>query len=422
MLHIALTAEPVPSHVSALDYVIGPALRQGHRTVLHGPVMFRGAALRRGLEFQRAGTDWTCDPVVQRTASETWTRHGNDQFNRHVFGRLWPERAATKTRHLLAAWTRARPDLVVAECSDLGAHVAARALGLPLVAADNGLGPLLLDLWDTDVAPALTPLHERYGQLGAPALPPLLTPAPVPWFYATPPPGIRAVRRTLAAHRTGSASEDRTARETDAAVHEGRAGAARPLVYVSLGTLTTAMPGLRTVVEGLYGEILAALAAVDCDVIVSAGPLAGRLQRAHPGVRIVEHVVQPALLRRADLFVTHGGRASLLDAVQGSTPVLVLGLLADQPDNAAAFAGLGLGRALSRAATREAITEAVRYLLGTSRYRAAAASASSELSRLPPLDLAELHDSAQRFGPARASSVRPSSDAARGACTFPCRK
>ncbi|MFJ9846123.1 hypothetical protein ACIRYZ_37930 [Kitasatospora sp. NPDC101155] len=163
--------------------------------------MFRLEARRRGVDFHRAGTDWTGDPAVQRAASEIWKEYGNAPFNRYVFGRLWPDQAEAKARDLIAAWTRARPDLVIAECSDLGAHLAAKALDLPVHAADNGLGPVLLDLWDTDVAPALTPLYEQYGQ-DTPALPPLLTPAPVQWFYETPPSRAHAVRRTVATFRT----------------------------------------------------------------------------------------------------------------------------------------------------------------------------------------------------------------------------
>ncbi|WP_234386259.1 glycosyltransferase [Streptomyces lydicus] len=97
--------------------------------------------------------------------------------------------------------------------------------------------------------------------------------------------------------------------------------------------MTTAMSGLRTVVGSVYREVMAALSAIGCEAIVSAGELAKDLRSADRRIRVVEHVPQPALLRRADLFVTHGGRASLLDAVQGATPVLGMGVLADQPDN-----------------------------------------------------------------------------------------
>ncbi|MGA5134845.1 hypothetical protein ACPCTO_34170 [Streptomyces olivoreticuli] len=145
--------------MSALDYITSPALEQGHDVTLYAPLMFRREARRRGVEFHRAGTDWTCAPAVQQTASEIWKESGNAPFNRYVFGRLWPDQAEVKARDLITAWTRARPDLVIAECSDLGAHLAAKVLHLPVFAADNGLGPVLLDLWDTDIAPALTPLY-----------------------------------------------------------------------------------------------------------------------------------------------------------------------------------------------------------------------------------------------------------------------
>ncbi|MER7766987.1 nucleotide disphospho-sugar-binding domain-containing protein [Kitasatospora sp. NPDC096140] len=382
-LRIAITAEPVPSHVSALDYVIGPALEQGHRVALHAPPMFRLEARRRGVEFHRAGSDWTCDPAVQQEASEIWKEYGNASFNRHVFGRLWPDQAERKARDLIAAWTRTRPDLVIAECSDLGAHLAARVLHLPLLAADNGLGPLLLELWDTDVVPALAPLHDRYGQ-DVPVLPPMLTPAPLPWFHAAPPPSAHAVRRTVASFRT--AEPDRRGRASSSS---------RPLVYVSLGTLTTAMAGLRSVVGGAYREITAALSDIGCEAIVSAGRLAEDLHSADPRITVVEHAPQPALLHRADLFVTHGGRASLLDAVQGATPLLGMGVLADQPGNTAAFTRRGLGRALELTATRDEIAEAMTAVLGDPRHAAAMNTARTTLSRLPPLDIAQLYDHAQ---------------------------
>ncbi|MGW3014047.1 glycosyltransferase [Streptomyces sp. NPDC001219] len=385
-LRIAITAEPIPSHVSALDYVTCPALEQGHQVTLHAPAMFRREARRRGVGFSAAGTDWTCDPGVQQAASEVWQRHGNAPFNRYVFGHLWPGQAETKAHDLLTAWTQERPDLVIAECSDLGAHLAARALQLPLLAADNGLGPVLLDLWDTHIAPALLPLYKQYEQ-DTPTLPPMLTPAPVHWFHTTPPPSARAVRRTVADFRTTLPE----GLDRDLSLRP-----ARPLVYVSLGTLTTAMSGLRTVVENAYREIMAALRALDCDAIVSAGDLAQHLPSASPHLTVVAHAPQPALLHRADLFVTHGGRASLLDAVQGATPVLGLGVLADQPDNTAAFARRGLGRALDVTASRGEIADALTALLGTPRYGAAMRAAAAELSRLPALNLTDVRDSLHR--------------------------
>ncbi|MFI1200322.1 hypothetical protein ACH4VR_12845 [Streptomyces sp. NPDC020883] len=70
-----------------------------------------------------------------------------------------------------------------------------------MFAADNGLGPVLRELWETDIAPALTPVYKRHWQ-DTPVLPAMLTPAPVQWFYQTPPPSARAVRRIVAGFRT----------------------------------------------------------------------------------------------------------------------------------------------------------------------------------------------------------------------------
>ncbi|MEU8924294.1 glycosyltransferase [Kitasatospora sp. NPDC048545] len=394
---MAVTAEPIPSHVSALDYVTVPAVEQGHEVTLYAPHMFRLEARRRGVAFHGAGTDWTCASAVQRSASGIWRDRGNVAFNRYSFGRLWPDNGGRKARDLITAWTRTRPDLVIAECGDFGAHLAAKVLDLPVFAADNGLGPVLLDLWDTDIAPALTPLHQQYGQ-DTPVLPPMLVPAPVPWFHETPPPSAHAVARTVAAFR--STLPERLDRSSS-----------RPLVYVSLGTLATTMTGLRTVVGNVYREIMAAISGTGCDAIVSAGDVAGELRSADPRITVVGHAPQPAHLHRADLFVTHGGRASLLDAVQAATPVLGMGVLADQPDNTAAFARRGLGRALHLTATRGEIADAMTAVLGDSRY-AAAMSAAAEPAQLPPLDITALYDGRVRCRPG-GTRRRASADAAR---------
>ncbi|MEV4868029.1 nucleotide disphospho-sugar-binding domain-containing protein [Streptomyces syringium] len=144
--------------------------------------------------------------------------------------------------------------------------------------------------------------------------------------------------------------------------------------------------------------------------VATRGSGAEHLPSADPRIKVVEHVPQPALLRRADLFVTHGGRASLHDAVQGATPVLGMGVLADQPDNTAAFARRGLGLALDPTAPRGEIAAAMTAVLSSSRYNAAMSAAESELSQLPPLNLAEVRDSLQR----EAVSPRPPDDRPRG--------
>ncbi|MFE7638098.1 hypothetical protein ACFU7Z_29050 [Kitasatospora sp. NPDC057518] len=56
---------------------------------------------------------------------------------------------------------------------------------------------------------------------------------------------------------------------------------------MSLGTLTTAMPGLRGIVRSVYREVMAALSATGCEAIVSAGHLARDLPSADPRIMVV---------------------------------------------------------------------------------------------------------------------------------------
>lgn len=70
-----------------------------------------------------------------------------------------------------------------------------------------------------------------------------------------------------------------------------------------------------------------------------------------------------------------------------------MGVLSDQPDNTAAFARLGLGLALDLTAPHGEIAATMTAILGSSRYNVVMGDAESELSRLSPLNLAELRDS-----------------------------
>lgn len=93
-----------------------------------------------------------------------------------------------------------------------------------------------------------------------------------------------------------------------------------------------------------------------------------------------------------DLFVTFGGRSSLLDTVRGAMSVLGMGVLAGRPDNAAAFARRGgvVGPALELTAARGEIAAAMTAVLGNSCCAAAMTAAGAELS---PLDITEPGDS-----------------------------
>ncbi|MEI4472163.1 glycosyltransferase [Frigidibacter sp. MR17.24] len=117
---------------------------------------------------------------------------------------------------------------------------------------------------------------------------------------------------------------------------------ARPLVYVSLGTL---FGGRRR----LLLRAARAARAAGAQVLVSTGgaPEGGAaLGEAADWVR--RFVPQEAVLARADLCVTHAGLNTALECLRHGVPMLALPLAFDQPGVAMRIARSGTGIALPR--------------------------------------------------------------------------
>lgn len=119
--------------------------------------------------------------------------------------------------------------------------------------------------------------------------------------------------------------------------------AQRPTVYVSMGTVFNDWPEL----------LPACCAAFDDDrwqVVVATGG-----QPVPPGapasVVVRSSVPQVDLLARSDVFVTHGGMNSVMEALHHGVPLVVIPQTPEQAITAARVAELGLGVQLPRAST-----------------------------------------------------------------------
>lgn len=76
------------------------------------------------------------------------------------------------------------------------------------------------------------------------------------------------------------------------------------------------------------------------------------------------------LMRVAALVLTHGGHGTMMRALSYGLPMVVIpGMAADQPGNAAAVEAWGAGLALPPDADADAIAAAAREVLGQSAYR-----------------------------------------------------
>ncbi|GAA1058739.1 glycosyltransferase [Agromyces bracchium] len=134
---------------------------------------------------------------------------------------------------------------------------------------------------------------------------------------------------------------DSSVRETEQAPADLPASftdGSRPLVYFSLGSLGSAD------VE-LMQRVIAALAELPVNVIVSKGPLHDEFELAD-NMWGAEFLPQTKLLPLADLVITHGGNNTTTEAMHFGKPMILLPLFWDQYDNAQRVDEQGYGRRL----------------------------------------------------------------------------
>jgi MGT family glycosyltransferase len=148
------------------------------------------------------------------------------------------------------------------------------------------------------------------------------------------------------------------------------------LVYLSLGSLGSADVGLMQ-------RLVDVMATTRHRVIVSKGPLAGRIAL---GERMTgdSFLPQPAILPQVDLVITHGGNNTVTEAFHHGKPMVVLPLFWDQVDNAQRVDETGFGVRLPAYDLEDAqLVEAVDRLLADTALhrRLVAASAAIKAAR-----------------------------------------
>lgn len=141
---------------------------------------------------------------------------------------------------------------------------------------------------------------------------------------------------------------------------------ARPLVYISLGTVLHNAPGF-------YKRCIRALENMDCDAVLSIGsavdpaslgPLPGNVQ-------IYPRVNQLETLASADVFLTHCGMNSVSESLLCGTPLVLYPQHSEEEAVAGRAEELNAGLRLKRASVR-GIRRALETVLADSQYRQAA--------------------------------------------------
>ncbi|MEO8716115.1 MAG: nucleotide disphospho-sugar-binding domain-containing protein, partial [Acetobacteraceae bacterium] len=101
-------------------------------------------------------------------------------------------------------------------------------------------------------------------------------------------------------------------------------------------------------------------------------------------IHIERFIPQSVLLPDCDLVVHQGGFSTVTGALNAGLPMVVIPIGADQPDNAACCAALGVGVVIEpHERTPEAIRAAVRAVMDDPSYRQAAEHMRDEMAALP---------------------------------------
>jgi MGT family glycosyltransferase len=148
------------------------------------------------------------------------------------------------------------------------------------------------------------------------------------------------------------------------------------LIYVSLGTVFEQQ-------VGFFRLAAHALAGPGRRVILSIGRLdPATLGPLPDGVSAHAHVDQLAVLRRAQLFLSHCGFNSMQEGLAAGVPMLLYPQMFEQAINADAVVRQGAGLRLRRPSA-ESISRAASELLADASYREAAGRLASELRSAP---------------------------------------
>lgn len=289
-------------------------------------------------------------------------REGDELEYAENFARKGTARHATAVLKILADW---KPDVVVRDETDLGAGIAAERSGVPCaVLIVLGAGTLVRkDL----VGPPLAELRAEHGLPADPDLTMLdghLVLAPFPPSFRDP----------------DSPLPDSSLWFRSAEPAPARPRSEPPQVYFTLGTVFNGDSG------DLFERVLAGLAAVDANVVVTIGP---KLDPESFGpqpdhVRLERFIDQHELLPTCDLVISHGGSGSMTGALAHGLPSILLPMGADQSHNTERAVALGVARELDAATVTPAeITAAVTAALADDALRARAAEVQAELNALP---------------------------------------
>jgi UDP:flavonoid glycosyltransferase YjiC (YdhE family) len=291
-----------------------------------------------------------------------------------VFSERIAPAIADGVEELVERWP---PSVIVSENMEFGAGIVAEQLGIAhVVVQATAWRPLLQALGNE----ALGPLRERRG----------LTPDGPPerllggLFFTTRPPSLRDPGAPFP-ERTAELrpiADDRPAGDDETPPDPFPPRDDRARVVITLGTVNHAQVGLvRTMIDGAV--------AAGAHVVVALGADPSSLGPVPAGVAVHAYVPMSTVLPVADVVAYHGGSGTMLAALAAGTPMVIVPLAADQPDNGDRCEAAGVARVVPfEGIDAAAVQAAIEAVVTDQTYRARARAVADEIAAMPGPEVA----------------------------------
>lgn len=385
-----MTTNPGAGHVGPLVPFVKAFRRAGDTVLVAAPSSARDTVVRAGLPFHPLGDppkeqlDAVFDELLGLPNEEAGVR-----VMREIFAGARARASLPGVLRLMADY---RPDVLLRDPTEYAGLLAAERLRLPH--GRIGIMAAATETWGAPiVAPVLDEHRERLGLRPDPSGDrihegPYLTVFP----EALEDPGDRGPAHALRYREDEPAAEP---------LPDWWNGDARPLVYVSYGSVAPTLPFF----PALFRATVAALGTLPARVLFTVGTDV-EIEALGPvpaNVRVEPWVPQAAVMPHAAAIVGHGGSGTTRAALAAGVPSVIVPGFADQFRNAERVAALGAGIALSAESESIAgrtedslagLADAVSRLLTEPSWRQAAQRVADEVAALPAVDEAphELRD------------------------------
>ncbi|MDR7273366.1 MGT family glycosyltransferase [Catenuloplanes atrovinosus] len=340
MSHIAMVSIPFHGHVNpSLDLLRALAAR-GHRVTYANDPSWAATVRAAGAEL--------------RPYASTLPTDGGADYDTIAQLTLFLDDAIAMLPQLRAAYADDRPDLFLYDIAGAPARILGAEWGVPAIQLSPTFVPW--DGYEEEMAPAIEAMradprgadyHRRFtAWLTEQGFP--VTDGPA--FMGRPDRGLALIPRALQPHA------DRVDPEVfrfvgpllgDRAAGGGwtRPAGAEKVLLVSLGSAFTRHPDFYRRCIAAFGGLPGWHTVLQIGREVDPAELGD----VPPSVEVHPWVPQPAILARADAFLTHAGMGGCGEGLFHGTPMIAAPQAADQFANAERLAELGVGRVIESA-------------------------------------------------------------------------